>query len=77
INIGALPYGEEGNPLNDSVEIVKINASYELNKIKETKPSLKSAAVFSNINFNSSETDPLNSDNATETAGYRLNIEKG
>ncbi len=77
INLGALPYGDEGKPLNETVEIVKINAAYDLYDIKNRKTALPSAAVFSNIDYNlTSKTDSKDKIDS-ETSGYRIKIEKG
>ncbi|MDE5675506.1 MAG: CHAT domain-containing protein, partial [Muribaculaceae bacterium] len=78
INIGALPWGNGDSIVNDKVEIIRINAAYDVQDIKKRDASLNSAAVFHNIDFNSS--DPGKgylADAKGETSGYRVSIEKG
>ena len=77
INLGAVPYGEVGNPLNETVEIVKTNAVYDLGRIKKTQPTLPSAAIFANINYNQADAGKSDSGNDSETKGYRVKVEKG
>lgn len=77
INLGAVPYGDNGQPLNETVEIVNVNASYDLQRIKETSPTLPTAAIFSNINYNRSETGKDDRRNNSETKGYMIKMEKG
>ncbi|MDE6144628.1 MAG: CHAT domain-containing protein [Muribaculaceae bacterium] len=78
INIGALPWGDGDSIVNDKVEIIRINAAFDVTDIKARDTKLKSAAVFSNMDFNNMENvgnDTCGFDN--ETAGYRVKIEKG
>ncbi|MDE5975646.1 MAG: CHAT domain-containing protein, partial [Muribaculaceae bacterium] len=77
INIGALPYGPEGKPLNETVEIAKINAVYDLSDIKKRRTSFPSAAIFSNIDYNLPSENVSKNNVGSETSGYRVKIEKG
>lgn len=78
INIGALPWGTGDSIVNDKVEIVRINAAFDVADIKKRTTKLNSAAVFSNMDFNNAGNTGLSSDYfANETAGYRVSIEKG
>lgn len=78
INIGALPWGTGDSIVNDKVEIVRINAAYDVPDIKKRDASLRSAALFHNIDFNNSnQSNNYMTDNLGETSGYRVSIEKG
>lgn len=74
INIGALNYGEEGKPLNETVEIAKIYSPLDLYVIKDRKSRPTSASIYSNINYSKDR----NSGKKPESgSAYRVNIEKG
>ncbi len=78
INIGALPVRDSDKHINDIVEIVQINASYDVADIKKRNPKFQSAAVFSNIDFNNTDHTSKSTDyGVSGTDGYRLSIEKG
>ena len=74
VNIGALNYGEEGKPLNETVEIAKVYSPLDLYAIKDRKSRPASASVYSNINYSKDG----NSVKKPESGpAYRVNIEKG
>lgn len=78
INIGALPWGKGDSIVNDKVEIIRINAAYDVQDIKKRDARLNSAAVFHNIDFNNSDlAKGYLADSNGETSGYRVSIEKG
>lgn len=78
VNIGALPWSTGDSTVNDKVEIVRINAAFDVAEIKKRGAKLASAAVFSNMDFNNVGNDRPSSDYfENETAGYRVSIEKG
>ncbi len=82
INIGAIPWGEDDSIVNDHVEIVRINAAYDVKNIINRDAKLNSAMVFSNIDFNNANSledvkESLPNEASTEIAGYRVKVEKG
>lgn len=82
INIGALPWPESNSIVNDNVEIIRINAAYDVEEIMKRDTRLKSALVFSNIDFNKAADlanvkERSGSGVPPEIAGYRIKVEKG
>lgn len=81
INIGALPWGTGDSIVNDKIEIVRINAAYDVKNILKRDTKINSAIVFSNIDYNNTdkEKEPsiVKEDTPLEISGYRVSIEKG
>lgn len=82
INIGALPWGSGDSIVNDRVEIIRINAAYDIKDIIKRDAHLNSAIVFSNIDFNKANDiedikKDIFSEIPIELEGYRIKIEKG
>lgn len=77
-NFGALPIDEEGQILNDLVEIVQIFDTFDVYEISHSNTFLRNGTTFCNIAYNANpeKTEGI-TDELSETQGYHLPKIKG